>query len=639
MFIPDKLLRSVKLAKKSEKTDNAGLFGVFDTDDKLTFELTVPRAIGLFRPSLVFYRDSDSAEISFEFELSDFDMICDSFSCAVPMADLCPEGERDALLWYTVVADSGYGRLRISCSRSSYRPTVNRIDSGYDGFQLTVRPPAAVHPDDKFAGGIIYHVFVDRFAKGSRSVPVREGAIIDPDWENGIPEYAEVRGGFVRNNRFFGGTLWGVIERLDYIAELGVNMIYLSPVFEAYSNHKYDTGDYMKVDAMFGGDEALSLLVEKAGEKGISVILDGVFNHTGADSRYFNKFGRYNSIGAYQSKESPYYKWYEFDEFPDSYRCWWGIDILPAVTTTDSSYTDFICGKDGVLAKYMKMGVSGWRLDVADELSEEFLETLCDRVKTENSTSIVFGEVWEDASDKIAYGRRRKYFRGGQLDSVMNYPLRAGVIRFVKYGDKAALFEATALLYSHYPKETSDLLMNHLGTHDTERILTVLGGEPDGDRPASELALARLTDEQRSRAVEMLKLCWLIVAALPGLPCIYYGDEAGMEGYRDPFNRMPFVPERADKELTGFYRSVGKMRRSEPLFAGGYFEVDENTPDGVFAFRRFSDSDIGYEIYVVANASDRSYITDVGGEDLLTGERHRYFDVLPKKAVIIRKKL
>ncbi len=647
--IPFELAKEIKFTKKAEKTENAGLFGVFDYDDSLSFEITAPRELGLFRPKIVFYRDDDSRELSFDFEeivnenpiLPDGgfdadDYTREKFVCGIKMSELCPDGERSALLWYSVISDSGYGRLRLSCSKSSYRPIAAAEYAPYDGFQLTVRD-AADEPKCA-AGGIIYHVFVDRFAKSKKSLPIREDAVLDEDWENGIPEYAEVRGGFVRNNRFFGGSLWGVIENLDYLAALGVSLIYLSPIFEAYSNHKYDTGDYMKVDEMFGGDEALSELIKAAKERKIGIILDGVFNHTGADSRYFNKFGRYDGVGAYQSSESEYYKWYEFSKYPDKYRCWWGIDILPAVTTSEPSYIDFICGEDGVLAKYTRMGLSGWRLDVADELGEPFLEALRRRVKAENPNAVIFGEVWEDASNKVAYGRRRKYFRGGQLDSVMNYPLRDGIIKFVKYGDKSALFEASALLYSHYPKSTSDILMNHLGTHDTDRILTVLAGEPENGRSSSELARAEMTDTERKNGIKLLKLCLMLVYTMPGIPCIYYGDEAGMEGYHDPFNRMPFVRERADSDLTRFYAEMGRIRRSEPLLAYGYFEVDEDTPDGVFSYRRFDGDDF---LAVAVNVSDKSYTLDTGGEtavDLMSGKVSGKFVISPKNGIIIRKK-
>lgn len=634
MQIPEKLTDRLEFTKYSEKTDFGGLFGVFRWDDTITFRLTAPRELGVFHPCILFYRDSDGETLSFELNCTYFDLENECYELSLPMEELCPEGEHDALLWYTAVFESGYGWLRVSDAKNSYRPKTAAADAPYDGFQLTVSHDDPFAPSP-YAGGMIYHIFVDRFAKSSaHTLPTREDAVLEEDWEGGIPEYAERRGGFVRNNKFFGGSLWGVIEKLDYLSSLGVSLIYLSPIFEAYSNHKYDTGDYMRVDEMFGGDDALATLITEAKKRGIGMILDGVFNHTGSDSRYFNRSGRYGEGGAYRDKNSPYFPWYDFTSYPDKYRCWWGIDVLPAVDTKNPDYTDFICGDSGVIEKYMKMGIAGWRLDVADELDDSFLAALCARVRSCDKDAPIFGEVWEDASNKSAYGTRRKYFRGGRLGSVMNYPLRNGIINFVKYGDKASLFEATALLYSHYPKSASDMLMNFLGTHDTERILTVLVGEDEGARSGSELAAAKLSPEERARGLELLKICATLIYTLPGVPTVYYGDEGGMEGYRDPFNRMPFVEKRQDRATVEFFRRLGALRRTETLFSGGLLEVDESTPSGVFSFRRF-DPNIDHEIYVCANVSDAPYKTNLDGVDALSGIFVENAVVMPSSAIIL----
>lgn len=631
MNIPTELLSSIELTKEAKLTENAHLFGAFPENDVLTLRLTLPRALGVWNPEVEFYRDDDGAKFTLPFVWKRCDYVREVYECPVPMGDLCVSGSHDALLWYTLLLPTLDQTLRLSCNPHSYKPVILPAVCDHRAYQLTVYRKGSDAP--KFIrGGILYHIFVDRFAKGG-DVPVREDAILNPDWENGVPQYAEKRGGFVANNLFFGGTLYGIIDKLDYLFTLGVTVLYLSPIFRAYSNHKYDTGDYMQVDEMFGGEAALDLLIEKARRVGISIILDGVFNHTGSDSRYFNKNGRYDSVGAYQSKDSPYYDWYTFYDYPDKYRCWWDIDILPAVNSTNPAYMDYIYGEKGVARHYLRKGIAGWRLDVADELDSAFLDGFRKAVKAVKPSGMIYGEVWEDASDKIAYGSRRKYFRGGQLDSVMNYPLKDGIIRFVRDGDKNALFEATALLYAHYPKWTSDTLMNLLGTHDTERILTVLGGDPDGGRTGSELAVARMTPDQRARAKEMLKLCYILCATLPGVPCIYYGDEAGMEGYRDPFNRMPYPWDRQDTELLEFYRVINMIRRTEDLFADGYFEVDESTPEGVFAYRRF---DGKAEIYVAVNRSDREYRVVKAGENLLDGEIGQDFRLPAFSACILR---
>lgn len=423
---------------------------------------------------------------------------------------------------------------------------------------------------NSYRDGIIYHVFVDRFKRSGRC-GVKDGAVLNPDWDGGIPQYAEYPGAHLSNNVFFGGDLYGVIEKLDYIASLGAKTIYLSPVFEAYSNHKYDGGDYMTVDSMFGGDEALRELCSAAREHGISIILDGVFNHTGDDSVYFNKYGHYDSVGAYQSDESPYRSWYSFGASHDDYESWWGIKILPRVNSSHPDFQRFIC--DSVVDKWMKMGVSGWRLDVADELSEDFLVKFRDAVKERNPDGVIIGEVWEDATDKISYGSRRAYLCGGELDSVMNYPLRAAIIEYVKWGNCDFLRHCTEGTYRRYPKCSSDNLMNFLGTHDTERIITILGGVPAGDRSNAELSTLRMTDEEKALAVSKLKLAYSIIAGLPGVPCVFYGDEAGLEGYRDPFCRRPFPWNDINDSLLMHYRKIGMIRCGTDVFRDGLFRI------------------------------------------------------------------
>ncbi|MBQ8382721.1 MAG: glycoside hydrolase family 13 protein [Clostridia bacterium] len=584
----------ITLTKTATHTPEADLFGAFDNREVLTFTLTALREEGISDPVMEIYRDDDGATLRCPFSWAGSDYVSDRYVLTLSLASICAEGEVSGLFWYTVRFTSPKGHRRLSKNPHSYAPVVAPADWGYSAFQLTVyevgdsnvEGAPAIVPNG-FAGGMMYHIFVDRFARGG-DVPLRADAILEEDWYGGIPQFADRPGGFVANNLFFGGTLWGVADKLDYLASLGVTVLYLSPIFEAYSNHKYDTGDYRKVDEMFGGDAAFDHLIAEAHCRGIKVILDGVFNHTGSDSRYFNRNGRYEMPGAYQSKESPYYDWFDFEEYPDRYRCWWGIEILPAVTTKNPDYREFICGEDGVIRHYLRRGADGWRLDVADELDRTLLEDIYHAAHTEKPNAAVYGEVWEDASNKIAYSTRRRYFRGHGLDAVMNYPLKEGVIDFIRTGCRERLFEATAGLYSHYPKATSDLLMNFLGTHDTERVLTVLGGIGEEGRPNDVLATARMPDDLRRRAVALLKLAFTLVATLPGIPCVYYGDEAGMEGYHDPFNRMPYPWGREEQTLVAHYAALGKLRAEHrELFGKGYLRVREDTPEGVFAFERW----------------------------------------------------
>ena len=604
---------SITLTKTATHTPEADLFGAFDSRETLTFTLTAHRADGVTDPIMEIYRDDDGNTLRYPFRWAESDFVWDRYTLTLDMASLCAEGEVSGLFWYTVLLDAPEGHRRVSKNPHSYAPVIAPADWGYSAFQLTVYEAGREAPDT-FAGGMMYHIFVDRFARGG-VVPVREDAILEPDWYGGLPQFADRPGGYVENNLFFGGTLWGVAEKLDYLADLGVTVLYLSPIFEAYSNHKYDTGDYRKVDEMFGGDAAFDHLIAEAHKRGIRVILDGVFNHTGSDSRYFNRRGRYDSVGAYQSKESPYYDWFDFEEYPDRYRCWWGIEILPAVTTKHPGYREFICGEDGVIRHYLRRGADGWRLDVADELDRTLLEDIYHAAHAEKPDAPIYGEVWEDASNKIAYSTRRRYFRGHGLDSVMNYPLKEGVIDFIRTGCRDRLFEATAGLYAHYPKATSDLLMNFLGTHDTERVLTVLGGIGEEGRSNDVLATYKMPADVRARAIELLKLAFTLIATLPGVPCIYYGDEAGMEGYHDPFNRMPYPWGREERGLVEHYAALGALRAAHrELFGKGYLRVREDTPEGVFAFERWTDSE---RILVAVNRSADAWSDNALDGDLL----------------------
>ena len=435
-------------------------------------------------------------------------------------------------------------------------------------------------------GGIIYHIFVDRFRRGGE-VPIREDAIMNEDWYGGIPQYPERPGAHLENNMFFGGTLYGIIEKLEYLKSLNVGAIYLSPVFKAYSNHKYDTGDYLTVDEMFGGDKALDLLIEKAGEAGIRIILDGVFNHTGDDSIYFNKYSKYPSVGAYNSKKSPYYDWYEFIRYPDEYSCWWGIKILPRIHPDRPSCRKFFVGRDGVIAHYAKKGIWGFRLDVVDELSDSFVSDIKRTLNRYDKRSVLYGEVWEDASNKVAYDKRKRYYLGEELDGVMNYPLRSGIIEYIRDKKTDKLVYALTEVMPNMPKRIRNGQMNLLGTHDTVRILTALGGDSANGVSNSVLAITRMSSDKYDAACKMLKCAYMILSAVPGIPTVYYGDEAGMQGYSDPFNRMPFPWGRENTDLLEFFRKLNAFRRGKRAFVFGEFRILELTPEILIFERRY----------------------------------------------------
>ena len=490
-------------------------------------------------------------------------------------------------------------------------------------FQLTLSRYTHCEPAWLY-GGTIYHVFVDRFCRGGNA-PLREGVILNEDWENGIPEYPLYPGAPLANNTFFGGDLYGVAKKMPYIASLGTRAIYLSPIFRAASNHKYDTGDYGEVDEMFGGEDALRLLISEAKKYNIRILLDGVFNHTGDDSRYFNRYGRYDSLGAYQSPDSPYASWYTFTHFPDAYEAWWGIPILPKLNLRDPTCRAYFVGEDGILSRYAKMGIGGMRLDVADELDGAFIAEIKDRLCEETPDAVLYGEVWEDASNKIAYDRLTGYYHGRQLDGVMNYPLRAGLIAYLRDKSTGALAYYLNEVLPNMPKRAADAAMNLLGTHDTVRILTALGGASPEGKSNDVLARLRMSEEEKERAISLLKGAYLILATLPGIPCIYYGDEVGAEGYADPFNRRPFPWHEGEEDLLSHYRRMADVRRHAVYFDGELRLLHLSAELLVFA--REKDGARAVTLFNNTDAERRVPLPD--GAVLLFGEKKDKMVILP----------
>lgn len=413
--------------------------------------------------------------------------------------------------------------------------------------------------------GVIYQIFADRFCKKG-NIPFTKRGRLHSDWYE-RPDIAE-DGKVYRADDFFGGNIEGIISKLDYIQSLGVKCIYLSPIFKSCSNHRYDTGDYLAIDELFGTEEQFKKLLDEANDRGIEIMLDGVFNHTGADSKYFNREGTYDTLGAYQSKQSPYYDWYYFTHYPDEYACWWGSTVVPTVNKSAQGYRNLVLGENGVIDKWSKLGVKGWRLDVVDELPIDFTYDLCSRIKDEDKDMLIVGEVWEDASTKIAYSEWRPYFMGKQLDSVMNYPFKEAILAYTLDGDKDAFISRVGDILEHYPKQSLDCLMNLIDSHDTARAITTLSGvKPPRDK--KDRADFRLSQEQYALAKRRLKFASTLQYVLPGVPCVFYGDEAGVQGWEDPLNRGTYPWGREDTDLINHYKTLGKFRENYAEFLQG----------------------------------------------------------------------
>ena len=461
---------------------------------------------------------------------------------------------------------------------------ICEYDSKYiNKYQLTVYEDYKVPA--WFKEGVLYHVFVDRFNNGNRNGKVdgiKKNSFLYGNWDDD-PMYIKKQNGDIARWDFYGGNLKGIINKLGYLKKLGVTIIYLSPVFEAASNHKYDTGNYKKIDPMFGDEKTFKELIDKAAEKGISIVLDGVFSHVGEDSIYFNKYNNYDSVGAYQSEESPYRSWFNFGEDKDDYQAWWGIKALPNTNELEPSFMDYIIyDEDSVVNKWMKMGVKGWRLDVVDELPTKFVKELKKEVRKNDDESILIGEVWEDASNKISYSERRTYLLGDQLDSVLGYPFRDNLVSFLN-GEIASwqLNDFFMTIKENYPEEAFKSNLNLLSSHDIERVKTALKSDK-----------------------ELLKLAILTQMSFEGVPYIYYGDEAGLEGGKDPENRKTYPWKNEDMEIMDFYRHCSQFRNRNKVLTYGntYFIYTGN--DDVFAYTRYDDEHEG--ILVVLNRSENN---------------------------------
>ncbi len=509
----------------------------------------------------------------------------------------------EGLYWYSFFYDSDYGRMFVTKTEHS----LGIVSPDGDKWQQTVYDNDFSTPD-WLKGGIIYQIFPDRFFNsGHKKQNIPEDRYLQEDW---YAQPAFRQDGQKRSlcNDYYGGDLAGIEKKLPYLASLGVNCIYLNPIFEAHSNHRYNTADYLKIDPQLGDGEDLKKLCRSAEKHGIYIILDGVFSHTGDDSVYFNKYGRYDNVGAYQSYDSPYRSWFNFKSWPQGYDCWWGVPSLPETSENDPSFSQYITGEGGVLQHWMDYGIKGWRLDVADELPDEFIDKIRTAIKTKDRDAFLLGEVWEDATNKISYGYRRRFLRGRQLDSVMNYPLAEAIIKFVKGGNVRELIDLVLTQLENYPLPALNTLMNHIGSHDTARILTRLGTDANGNREWQSTQW--LDAEQYSHAKRLLKLAAALQYTLPGVPSVFYGDEVGMQGYGDPFCRAAYPWGCEDGELLEFYRILGRIRRENEAFREGEF-IPLYSEIGYMAFIRKNDSN---SVFVAVNRwHEDSFIPLPGG--------------------------
>ena len=598
------------LKKRAGKCDVSDK-NAFPRATVLLLSLSVPRALGARGVVLRLHRDGAGYK-DLAFAFFGTEKASDVYTLSLPLSAFTPQtgGFFEYELLFLRGVDTLFSTTEDQCSM-----TLSPVSGGR--FFLTVYADGFTTPR-RVWGRTIYHVFLDRFARGGGAR--RRDAVYHKGWQEEIEQYPAFAGAHVENNEFFGGTLWGVREKLPYLHSLGVGVLYLSPIFRAYSNHKYDTADYDEVDLGLGGETALRALLDECKKYDIIVVLDGVFNHTGDHSRYFERRGDYGGAGAYRLPHSPYAEWYSFSRYPDAYEAWWGIPILPRLRLENPAVREYFLGEGGIVDRYTKMGVGGWRLDVADELPDRFLEELRCLVKSKTGgNGVIFGEVWENAAAKISYGERRRYLQGAQLDGVMNYPLRAGLIAFARDADARTLCRVLREVWASYPTPVCHTLMNLLSTHDTARILTELGGESAAGHSNAELRDMRLSREQKRIAKTRLAIAAALQYTVYGVPSLYYGDEAGLEGYGDPFCRRPYPWGREDEEILAHYRRLGAIRCENSAFCDGDFKIIAEDAHAL----AFSRKNAQNYVIVAANRGTAPFFVDLPAPavELLSGEQ------------------
>ena len=576
-------------------------FGTLRAGNSCVLHMDVPESSGATSVTLVMENCDEQPCCEFTFEKERVSGVYTTWRCEFTMQ------ERGLYFyWFRIGKRDGSFRLFRQGDKTN-------MEAG-EKWQLSIIPQDFTVPDYA-RGAVMYQIMPDRFFK------VGECDLTDklcPFWvhENlsDTPQYtADAEGNWC--NDFYGGNLQGIRAKLSYLHTLGVGVLYLNPIFMAYSNHRYDTADYKRIDPMLGTADDFAALCRDAHTLEMRVILDGVFSHTGSNSVYFDAKGIFGH-GAVSDSNSPYRAWYRFRHYPDDYDAWWNMPTLPNIEELSESYVNYIIeDDDSVLAHWLNLGADGFRLDVVDELPDEFVRKLKKRLRVLKPEALLLGEVWEDASNKRAYGVSRRYFVDGELDSVMNYPWQKGIVAFVRgEDDGSALGEGIMRLAENYPPEVLACVMNLLSTHDTMRILTVLGGEYHASK--AEWATARLSPEARALAVRRLHTAAFLQFMLPGMASIYYGDEVGMEGGADPFCRRYYPWSAGDESLRSFYAALCRVKNETQALKTGNVRVTE-AGNGRLSFVRKTENQV-VEVYV--NQSEVGWELPQGGTLRFGGE-------------------
>jgi glycosidase len=561
-------MNSMKVLHDSQSIKFRKPFGAVEVGQKVELSINVDKEVIAVLELIQF----DGTKLNLEMEKEYLNNGEFKYSTEINASD-----ELGILEYYFVLID-GYNRLYYGNNYEHLGGIGQIYTYNPVPYQITIYKRTYI--PDWYKEGVIYQILIDRFCNGNDNNTInapKEKSFIYGSWHDS-PMYIKDNFGRIVRWDFYGGNLKGIIQKLDYIKDLGANIIQLSPIFKSPSCHKYDTADYEVVDEMFGTNDEFKELCEIAKSKDIKIILDVVFGYTSSNSKYFNKLGNYEEIGAYNSPNSKYYNWYEFLNYPYQYESWWGIEERPSINSMQKGYIDYIIESDNsIIEKWINLGASGWKLNIIDELSDEFIELIRKKMQSLSEDFVLIGDVWEDASNKISYSQRRKYLLGEEVQAATNYPLRESLINFVKGYIKSDKFKKKIMsLYENYPRESFYGNVNIAGTNDTERILTVLDDN-----------------------IELLRLLAIIQFTLPGVPLICYGDEVGLKGRKEPDNRKSYPWGKENKELIKFFQKLTKIRNGSNALKKGDLSIFDTEPD-VLVFKRSHGNE---EIIVLINIS------------------------------------
>ena len=572
-------------------------FGAVEQMSDVTFTIKLPELFRFAAPRLIIQKDGDDT-VHYTMEMTHQEQNEVVFKICIPFNTV-------GLYYYYFDTYQDYNKIY-----KGYLGEGDMTTKQGEMYQLTVFEKGFETPQD-FTGDVMYQIFPDRFYESKPHTDLHFENRVYRENKKGEPYFWANEIGGQLNFDFFGGDLQGITEKIPYLKEMEVGIIYLNPIFEAHSNHRYNTADYMKIDPVLGTKKDFITLCKTAKKHNIKIILDGVFSHTGSDSLYFDIGSRYGGKGAHNNPESKYRSWYDFStDYPCGYRSWWGFFSLPEVDENSPDFRKFICGEKGVIDTWLSLGADGFRLDVADELPDDFIEDIRTAVKKCGTDKLLLGEVWEDATNKFSYGSRRTYLLGKGLDSVMNYPFRDAVISFIKTGDISYTVETIFSICENYPKPAVDTLMNFLSTHDTERIITNLADEEINSRDRYWQSGRKLTGTQLEHGRRVVSLAYALLFFLPGIPCVYYGDEIAMQGYKDPFNRGYFDWDSKDTQVLNTVKTMAKIRKENPVFKKGNISIIKADFE-ILCLRRYDETGIA-EICV--NRSGKTINLELCGE-------------------------